>query len=144
MINHQAEIIAFRITGANIDDRKPVPSMMKGKKGKAFADKGYISKKLIINLLKEGIHLMTKVKKNMKNQLLSLYDKCLLRKRAIIESVNNLLKNHHQIEHHRHRSPWNFLSNLLSGIAAYCLNPKKPRLFFSKKELNRISLLTHT
>ena len=66
---------------------------------------------------------MTKVKKNMKNQLLSLYDKWLLRKRMIIESVNNLLKNRHQIEHHRHQSLWNFLSNLLSGIAAYCLTP---------------------
>ncbi|MCB9092691.1 MAG: IS982 family transposase [Halobacteriovoraceae bacterium] len=143
VINHQSEIIAFRITGANVDDRKPVPDMMKDKKGRAFADKGYISKRLNIKLLRAGVHLMTKVKKNMKNQLMSLHDKCLLRKRAIIESVNNLLKNHHQIEHHRHRSPWNFLSNLLSGIAAYCLNPNKPRLFFSKKEMDQVGLLTH-
>ena len=143
VINHQSEIIAFRITGGNIDDRNPVPDMMKGKKGKAFADKGYISKRLNVKLLREGVHLMTKVKKNMKNQLLSLYDKWLLRKRMIIESVNNLLKNRHQIEHHRHRSLWNFLSNLLSGIAAYCLTPNKPRLFFPKKELEQAGLLTY-
>jgi len=140
VINHHSEIIAFRITAGNIDDRKPVPAMMKGLKGKVFADKGYISKKLSVNLLKKGIHLMTKVKKTMKNQLLSLYDKFLLRKRGIIESVNNLLKNRHQIEHHRHRSAWNFLSNLLSGLAAYCLHPNKPRLFFPKKELEQIRL----
>ena len=81
---------------------------------------------------------MAKAKRNMKTGLISLHDKYLLRKRAIIESVNNLLKNLHQIEHHRHRSPWNFLSNLLSGITAYCLNPNKPRLFFSKGDLMTI------
>ena len=61
----------------------------------------------------------------------------------IIESVNNLLKNRHQIEHHRHRSLWNFLSNLLSGIAADCLTPNKPGLFFPKKELKQAGLLTY-
>ena len=95
VINHHAEIIAFQITSGNVDDRKPVPDMMNGKDGKLFGDRGYISSKLCLELLKRGVHLMTKVKKNMKNQLLSLYDKYLLRKRAIIESVNNLLKNHH-------------------------------------------------
>ena len=142
VINHLAEIIAFRITRGNVDDRNPVPEMMLNNQGKVFADKGYISKKLSDRLLQQGIHLITKLRKNMKNQLVSLYDKYLLRKRAIIESVNNLLKNHYQIEHHRHRSSWNFLSNLCSGIAAYCLNPKKPRLFFPKYELDQISFFT--
>lgn len=135
VINHHAEIIAFRITSGNVDDRKPVPDMMKNKRGKAYADRGYIGKDLGVKLAKEGVVLITKAKKKMKNCLISLQDKYLLRRRAIIESVNNLLKNHHQVEHHRHRSPWNFLSNLLAGITAYCLNPNKPRLFFSKEEL---------
>lgn len=70
----------------------------------------------------------------MKNKLMLMSDKVLLRKRSLIESVNNLLKNSCQIEHHRHRSRWNFLSNPMSGIANYCLSPDKPRLFFYRKE----------
>jgi hypothetical protein len=142
VINHHAEIIAFRVTSGNVDDRKPVPEMLKGKHGKGFADRGYISEKLCEKLAKQGVIFMAKTKRNMKKSLLSLHDKYLLRRRAIIESVNNLLKNHHQIEHHRHRSPWNFLSNLLSGITAYCLNPNKPRLFFSKEDLIAIGCST--
>lgn len=142
VINHHAEIVAFRITSGNIDDRKPVPDLIKGMKGKVFADRGYLSEKLVDTLMKEGIHLFTKVKKNMKNKLMSLIDKIMLKKRAIIESVNNLLKNSCQIEHHRHRNRWNFLSNLLAGLANYCLCPNKPRLFFSKKEINEAKLLS--
>ena len=109
-------------------------------KGKAFADKGYIGEKLAKKLFENGIHLITKIKKKMKNKLMLMSDKILLRKRAIIESVNNLLKNSCQIEHHRHRSRWNFLSNLLSGIANYCLNPDKPRLFFHRKEIDQTTI----
>lgn len=143
VINHHAEIVAFRLTNGNIDDRKPIPEMTKGMKGKAFADRGYISEKLSNDLMKNGIHLFTKVKKNMKNKLMALVDKLMLKKRAIIESVNNLLKSSCQIEHHRHRSRWNFLSNLMAGIAVYCLNPCKPRLFFSNKEIEAVELLEY-
>jgi hypothetical protein len=79
----------------------------------------------------------------MKNKLFLLIDKLMLKKRAIIESVINILKSSCQIEHHRHRNRWNFLSNLMSGIASYCLNPNKPRLFFSEKEINESKLLVH-
>lgn len=143
VINHHAEIVAFRITSGNIDDRKPVPEMVKGMQGKAFADRGYISEKLSATLMKNGVHLFTKVKRNMKNKLIPMLDKLLLKKRAIIESVNNLLKNSCQIEHHRHRSRWNFLSNLMAGLANYCLSPSKPRLFFSNNEIQSISPLAH-
>jgi DDE family transposase len=144
VINHESEIVAFRLTSGNIDDRKPVPEMVQDMKGKAFADRGYISDKLTQRLLKNDIHLFTKIKKNMKNKLLSLIDKLTLKKRAIIESVINILKSSCQIEHHRHRSRWNFLSNLMSGIASYCLNPNKPRLFFSEKEINTAKLLAYS
>ena len=77
----------------------------------------------------------------MKNKLMDIYDKIMLRKRALIESVHNLLKSSCQIEHHRHRSPWNFLSNLFSGMAIYCLNPNKPRLHFPKEELEKLRSL---
>jgi hypothetical protein len=144
IINHHAEIVAFRLTSGNIDDRKPVPGMAKDLKGKLFADRGYISQALSNKLMRKGILLVTRLKKNMKNKLMSLWDKMMLRKRALIESVHNLLKNDCQIEHHRHRSKWNFLSNLLSGLAVYCLNPDKPRLYFQKEELDQIRLLTNS
>lgn len=142
VINHHSEIVAFRLTAGNVDDRQPVPAMLKGMKGAAYGDRGYISEKLFKILIKSGILLVTRLKKNMKNKLMSLYDKVMLRKRAIIESVINLLKTNCQIEHHRHRSKSNFLSNLLSGLGAYCLRPDKPRLYFSSDELKHIRLLT--
>nr|WP_213157409.1 IS982 family transposase [Parachlamydia sp. AcF125] len=103
VINHHAEIVAFKLTSGNTDDRKPIPGMVKGLKGKAFADREYISEKLVNALLKTGILLFTKVKKKMRNKLITWVDKLMLRKRAIIESVINLLKSSCQIEHHRHR-----------------------------------------
>lgn len=138
-INHKSEIGAFRLTWGNIDDRKPVSTMLKGMQGKVYADRGYISKKLSETLLHSGLQLFTRIKKNMKNKLLSFTDKIMLKKRALIESVHNVLKNSCQIEHHRHRSRWNFMSNLLAGLAAYCLDPGKPRLF-SSQEIKKLKL----
>jgi Transposase DDE domain len=143
IINHHAEIVAFRLTSGNVDDRVPVTKLTKNIKGKMFADRGYISQKLQKVLIENGLFLITKIKKNMKNKLMPFWDKLMLRKRGIIESVNNLLKSDCQIEHHRHRSKWNFLSNLLSGLGAYCLRKDKPRLFFPKEELAQIGLLEH-
>ncbi|WP_079988658.1 transposase [Candidatus Protochlamydia sp. W-9] len=91
-------------------------------------------------LIQKGIQLFTKVKK-IKNKLIPLVDKLMLKKRAMIESVNYLLKNSFQIEHHRHRSRWNFLSDLMASLANYCLNPSKPRLFFSNTEIEAARLL---
>jgi hypothetical protein len=64
----------------------------------------------------------------MANKLMPLIDKLLLRKRALIESINDELKNMCQIEHTRHRSPVNFLVNLFSGLIAYTFFPKKPSI----------------
>ncbi len=143
VINHHAEIVAFKLTTDNMDDRKTVPEMIEGMKGKAFADRGDISEKLAHTLMQKGIHLFTKVKKKMKNKWITLVDKLMLKKRAMIESVNHLLKSSCQIEHHRHRSRWKFLSNLMAGLANYCLNPSKPRLFFSKTEIEAAKLLEY-
>ncbi|MBS4169207.1 hypothetical protein PARA125_001864 [Parachlamydia sp. AcF125] len=71
VINHHAEIVVFKLTSGNIDDRKLVPDMVKGLKGKAFTDRGYISEKLVNALLKTGIQLFTKVKKKMRNKLIT-------------------------------------------------------------------------
>lgn len=71
----------------------------------------------------------------MKNTLVKLIDKILLRKRAIIESVNDQLKNISQIEHSRHRSIFNFLVNLLAGLVAYSYRETKPALDLQVKGL---------
>ena len=98
------------------------------------ADKGYISQALFELLLDTfGVQLITGVKKNMQNRLILLYDKILLRKRAIVESVIDQLKNISQIEHTRHRSPINFFVNVIAGLIAYCLQPKKPSLNLQAK-----------
>ena len=96
--------------------------------GKRHRDKGYISKELFHELFVDGIQLITKVRNNMKNCLMSVSDKVLLRKRAVIESVNDELKNIAQLEHSRHRSFNNFIVNAVSALAAYCFFPKKPAI----------------
>ena len=96
--------------------------------GKLFADKGYISQKLFENLFIDGIQLITGIKSNMKNQIMSMYDKIMLRKRSVIETVNDELKNICQIEHSRHRSFVNFITNMISGLIAYSFLPKKPSI----------------
>ena len=113
-----------------MDDREPLKNQRFHERifGKLFADKGYISKDLFEKLFVDNIHLITKIRKNMKNALMHLYDKIALRKRAIIETVNDLLKNGCQIEHTRHRCLNNFIGNLVAGLIAYNLAPKKPAL----------------
>lgn len=98
--------------------------------GKLFCDRGYLSQKLFEMLFVDGIHLITKIRSNMKNSLMSLENKVLLRKRALIESINNELKNICQIEHSRHRSFSNFVVNLISSLVAYSFFPKKPAIQF--------------
>jgi hypothetical protein len=130
VINDKGEIIDFLFSQGNIDDRYPLKNKTFHDNifGKLFGDKGYISKDLFENLFIDGIHLITKIKKNMKNSLMHIHDKLLLKKRALVESVNDELKNICQIEHTRHRSMGNFLTNLLSGLIAYSFLPKKPSL----------------
>jgi Transposase DDE domain len=128
VVNDQGDILNFCLSQGNTDDRKPVGKLTKGLFGKLFGDKGYISKELTSSLLDKGISLFTPIKKNMKERAISKEDKFLLRKRSIIETINDQLKNISQIEHTRHRSPFNFIVNLLGGLAAYSLKEKKPSL----------------
>lgn len=130
IINDKGEILDFVITQGNVDDRKPLENMDLHKNifGKLYADKGYISKNLFEKLFVDGVHLVTKIRKNMKNCLMLLQDKIALRKRALIETVNDQLKNMCQIEHTRHRSFVNFVTNLLSGFVAFSFFDKKPSI----------------
>jgi len=136
IVNDQGELLAFHLTTGNVDDRKPVPRMAKGIFGKLFGDRGYISQELFRLLFTDGIQLVTKLRKDMKNKLMPLFDKLMLRKRAIIETINDQLKNISQIEHSRHRSPVNFLVNVISALIAYSHREKKPSLNIRSSELS--------
>ncbi len=102
--------------------------------GKLYGDKGYISKALSGRLFEQGVELITNVRKNMKARVLSLWDKAMLSKRFIIETINDQLKNISQIEHSRHRSVHGFMLNLMGGLIAYCLKEDKPSLNLSETD----------
>lgn len=129
VVNDRGELLNIMLTPGNTDDRKPVPQLLQQLFGKVFADKGYVSHKLAKQLLKtSGIQLISKLKRKMKQRLMPLNDRLLLRKRSIIETIIDQLKNISQIEHSRHRSAVNCFVNILGGLIAYCHQPKKPSI----------------
>ena len=131
-INDRGEILAFCLTSGNVDDRnwKVLDRLTREMYGKLFADRGYLSASLFEKLWERKIQLITKLKKNMKNKLMNCTDKLLLRKRAVIESVNDFLKNVCQIEHSRYRSVSGFFINVISALVAYSFLPNKPSVGF--------------
>ena len=134
--NYRGEIVDAKLTTGNVNDTKPVEDITKKLSGKLYADKGYISKKLSENLKDRGVDLVTTVRKNMKAKAISLWDRAMLSRRFIIETINDQLKNISQIEHSRHRSPNGFMLNLLAGLVAYCLKENKPSLNITDIEKN--------
>lgn len=126
VINHKGELMSFCFTKGNVDDRKTLLFLFQKLKGIAAGDKGYICKKEAVVLESNGLKLITKVRKNMKEKALSILEKHLLSKRGIVETVIDQLKSLCQIEHTRHRSPLNFISNFTAALAAYVLRPRKP------------------
>jgi hypothetical protein len=142
IINEKGDLLNFVITLGNVDDREPLVAgkMLKSIWGKLFGDKGYLSKQLFETLFVSGIHLITKIRNNMKNTLMNVNDKILLRKRALVESVQDELKNICQIEHSRHRSFVNFLTNLLAGLTAYTFLPKKPAIKCNFEFTNQLAI----
>lgn len=129
--NDTGGIIDFMITKGNVDDRKPLrfKQFIRKLYGKLFGDKGYISKELFTELFSNGVHLITKLRKNMKTKLLTpLQDAYHLRKRAIIETIFDQLKNICQVEHSRHRSVANYFNNIFAALIAYNFKDKKPSL----------------
>jgi len=109
VINNKGEIMAIKITKANASDISALDEVTKGLLGKLFGDKGYISKEWWSKLYARGLRLFTGIRKDMKNYLLEIEDKMLLRKRSLVEAVFNVLKNSMQLEHTRSRSPINYL-----------------------------------
>jgi hypothetical protein len=134
VINEQGALLAFRLTPGNVDDRTPVPDLAAGLWGKLFGDRGYISQELFEQLQQTGIQLITKLKRKMKNKLMSFLDKVLLRKRVLIESVGEQLKHVCQIAHTRHRSIYNASVHILAALVAYTWYEHKPSLHLSEEE----------
>ena len=114
-INDCRKLLAAALTPGNADERLPAPQMAKQLTGKRFGNKGYFSQALFKKLYEQGLELIFKRRKNMTNQLMKLIDKARLQKKAVIESVNDQLKNIGPIEHSRHRSRFNVLAHLLGG-----------------------------
>jgi len=142
VINDKGELLNFVITQGNVDDREPLKNkrFVNKLKVKLYADKWYISKLLTELLFMDGLHLITNIRNNMKNTLMELKDKIMLRKRSVIETVNDELKNICQIEHSRHRSFGNFITNLISGLIAYTFFPKKPGIKYESAQTNQIAI----
>lgn len=138
VVTERGDRLACRLTAGNVDDRAPVPQLTRWLWGKLFGDKGYLSQPLTEQLRQRGIHLITRLKSKMKNRLILLSDKLLLRKRSIIETITDQLKNISQIEHSRHRSLPNFMVNLVCGLIAYCRQPKKPSLALDLPQLEAL------
>ena len=136
IVSYRGEIVAAKLTTGNVHDTKPVNELADGLTDKLYGDKGYISKALESNLFEKGVTLITTVRKNMKAKAISLWDRAMLSKRFIIETINDQLKNISQIEHSRHRSMHGFMLNLMGGLVAYCLKSSKPSLNISDVELN--------
>jgi hypothetical protein len=132
LCNEKGELVNFVLTRANVDDREVsvIDTLTDKVFGKLYADKGYISQSLFGHLWDNGVHIVTGLRSNMKQRLMPLYDKIMLRKRSVIESINDMLKNVAQLVHSRHRSVHNFIMNLLAAMGAYCFFSIKPKVKF--------------
>ena len=139
VVNERGELLAFQITPGNVDDRRPVAELTRGLTGRLIGDRGYISQQLFKVSWGRGLRLITKIRKNMHNKLMPIVDKLLLRKRAIIETINDQIKNIQQVEHTRHRSVVNAMVNVLAALVAYTHQPRKPSLNLSQNELNLLT-----
>jgi len=128
VMNNRGEIMAVKITPGNVDDRAPLADMARDLRGKIIADKGYISQKLFAKLWRRGLHLIVGIRKNMKNHLMPMIDKILLKKRFIVETLFDKLKSEMGLEHTRHRSATNAFVHILSCLVAYMLAGKKVKM----------------
>jgi hypothetical protein len=142
IINECGELLAVQLTPGNVDDRQPAPQLAQKLFGKLFGDKGYISADLFTQLWEHGLQLITNLRRNMAARIMPLVDKILLRKRSLIETVNDQLKNISQIEHTRHRSVANFMVNLVAGLIQYTHQPKKPALHLNQNQRYALNALS--
>jgi Transposase DDE domain len=135
VINHKGQIMALKITSGNIADSSVLDEITRHLTGKLYADKGYISREMFHTLWQRGLHLITGIRRNMRNHLMVLGDKIMLRKRFVIETVLDILKSEMGLEHTRHRSPVNAMVHVLSCLVAYAHRPGKPSISRNGKML---------
>jgi hypothetical protein len=135
VINHKGQIMALKITPGNTADSTVLDEITQHLRGKLYADKGYISREVFTKLWQRGLHLITGIRRNMRNHLMLLGDKIMLRKRFVIETVFDILKCDMGLEHSRHRSPVNAMVHVLSCLVAYAYRPGKPSISLNSKKL---------
>jgi hypothetical protein len=135
VINHKGQIMALKITPGNTADSTVLDAITQPLTGKLYADKGYIGRALFNKLWQRGLHLITGIRRNMRNHLMPLADKLMLRKRFVIETVLDILKSEMGLEHSRHRSVINAMVHVLSCLVAYAFRPGKPSISFNNKKL---------
>jgi hypothetical protein len=135
VINHKGQVVALKITRGNRADSTVLDEMTKPLAGKLYADKGYIGQELFKTLWRRGLHLITGIRRNMKNYLMPLADKVMLRKRFAIETVLDTLKSEMGLEHSRHRSVVNAMAHALSCLVAYAFRPGKPSISLTGKPI---------
>lgn len=128
IFNTHGEIVRLAITPGNVNDKTPVVDMVKGITAKMIGDKGYLSQKLFQKLFENGVTLITKIKKNMKNILMNTADKLMLMKRSFIETIFSSLKSLNTLIHHRHHNPINAFAHLIAGLINYQIRYDKPSL----------------
>ena len=135
VINNMGQIMNFLLTPGNVADNnhEVLETLLKELKGECYGDKGYLST-LFETFYGQGLLLITKVRAKMKNQLFKLDQAYKLRKRAVIESVNDILISVFDLEHSRHRNPYNALAHILSGLIAYCFYPNKPAVYMPQTD----------
>jgi hypothetical protein len=130
VFNHLNEIVALKLTPGNVYDGTPVEQLTQHLTGKLFGDKGYLGKKRAAALLKRGLVLLTKVRKNMKALPVTLIDKLLLNARNMAETIIGHIKAFSSLNLPKHRAPINAFLHLLAALTAYQLNPIKPTASF--------------
>jgi hypothetical protein len=131
VVNGLGEIVQAFVSAGNVSDSatSTLTKLFKGLRGLAFADKGFVNQKAFNILFEQGLKLITSIRSNMKNKLVILREKMLLKKRGMIESVTDILKSVCNIEHSRHRSPLNMLVNTYAALCAYSTLERKPSVF---------------
>jgi hypothetical protein len=147
VINQYGQLVVFNITSGNVADNNPklLDNLTKRLEGFLYGDAGYITS-LAKKFKERGLELITKLRENMKPIEITPEQKHYLKHRGLIESVFNLMKNHCDIEHSRHRSVKNFIINLWSGLIAYSFLdtfPTMPNYIYKldKNDLDKIVLI---
>lgn len=135
LFNDKGEIVRLSVTPGDVDDRKGLKGLLKDLIAKIFGDRGYLGQKFFEELWKEGIHMVTRIRKNMKNKLMSLWDRFYLGKRMTVESIFSSIKSCGTFEHSRHRNVVNAFCHIFCALISYQLRPIKPMFRNDLKEI---------